>query len=94
MLFTFTGACELLNRLEEVHIRAAQGSGDDYLSVLVKMTKGGGEQEALLKLRTVRVALARYFARCAVIDVGGKETFGSSTRFSSRTIGSSHHAIV
>ena len=73
MLFTSAGACLLLHRLEEIHIRASQGSGDDYISVLARMANVGSEKEGLLRLRPVRLALARYFARCAVIGVGGKD---------------------
>jgi nuclear pore complex protein Nup85 len=62
----------LLQKLEEISIRTAQGSGDDYLSVLRRTTKGGGEKDALGRLKAVRLALARYFARCTVIGVGGK----------------------
>jgi nuclear pore complex protein Nup85 len=62
----------LLQKLEEIFIRTSQGSGDDYLSVLRRTTKSGGDKEALERLKTVRVALARYFARCTIIGVGGK----------------------
>jgi nuclear pore complex protein Nup85 len=94
MHFSTAGACELLHRLEEVQMRASQGSGQDYLSVLVKVVRVGSEQEALLRLRIVRVALARYLARCAVIDVGGKDAFGVPSRFSGRAHGGVAHAIV
>lgn len=63
---------ELLKKLEEVLIRAEQGSGEDYLAVLIRSIKGGGEKEALNRLKMVRLGLARYFARCTVIGVGGK----------------------
>lgn len=72
MLFSYSGACQLLRRLEEIFIRAEQGSGTDYLDVLMRTMKNAGEKEALNRLKTVRLSLARYFARCTVIDVGGK----------------------
>ncbi|KAF5369464.1 hypothetical protein D9758_002731 [Tetrapyrgos nigripes] len=66
LLFSTSDAAELLKKLEEISIRASQGSGDDYLSVLVRTIKGGGEKDALERLKVVRLALARYFARCTV----------------------------
>lgn len=71
LLFPPSGASELLRRLEEVFVRTSQGSGDDYLRVLTKMIKGGGEKEALERLKVVRLALARYFARCTFSGIGG-----------------------
>jgi nuclear pore complex protein Nup85 len=62
----------LLQKLEEIFIRAEQGSGDDYLPVFMRTMKTGSEKEALNRLKTARLALARYFARCTVIGVGGK----------------------
>ena len=72
LLFSYAGALELLQRLQEIFIRAEQGSGDDYLAILTRTIKGGDEKEALNRLKTVRLQLARYFARCTVIGVGGK----------------------
>lgn len=72
LLFSYSGACQLLRRLEEIFIRAEQGSGSDYMGVLMRTMKDGGEKEALNRLQPVRLSLARYFARCTVIDVGGK----------------------
>jgi len=72
LLFPYSGACELLQKLEEIFIRAEQGSGDDYLPVFMRTMKTGSEKEALNRLKTARLALARYFARCTVIGVGGK----------------------
>ncbi|THV00805.1 hypothetical protein K435DRAFT_776286 [Dendrothele bispora CBS 962.96] len=66
LLFASSDAAELLSKLEEISIRASQGSGDDYLSVLTRTIKGGGEKEALERLKVVRLALARYFARCTI----------------------------
>lgn len=68
--------------MEEVHIRASQGSGEDYLAILMKIVRTGtgkgvgSEKDALNKLKSVRLALAKYFARCGVIGVGGKDTIG------------------
>lgn len=62
----------MLQKLEEIFIRAEQGCGDDYLAVFMRMIKARPEKDALNRLKTVRLALARYFARCTVIGVGGK----------------------
>lgn len=72
LLFPYSDACKLLQKLEEIFIEAEQGSGNDYLSVFMRVIKIGPEIEALNRLITVRLALARYFARCTVIGVGGK----------------------
>lgn len=72
MPFEVTEVFELLRRLEEVQTRTAQGSGPEYLSALMCQTQKGGEPEALRQLESVRLALARYFARCSVLAVGGK----------------------
>ncbi|RDB15810.1 Nuclear pore complex protein Nup85 [Hypsizygus marmoreus] len=68
LLFSSSGASELLRKLEEVFVRTSQGAGDDYLSVLMRTMKGGGEKEALDRLKIVRLALARYFARCTTVQ--------------------------
>jgi nuclear pore complex protein Nup85 len=72
LLFSYAGALELLQRLQEIFTRTEQGSGDDYLAILIRTIKAGGEREALNRLKAVRLELARYFARCTVIGVGGK----------------------
>lgn len=72
MPFDVSEVYELLRRLEEVQTRTTQGSGSDYLSVLVSQYPKDGEIEALRQLDTVRLALARYFARCSVLAVGGR----------------------
>jgi nuclear pore complex protein Nup85 len=72
MPFDVTEVFELLRRLEEVQTRAAQGSGPEYLGALMYQLQKGGEREALRQLESVRLALARYFARCSVLAVGGK----------------------
>ncbi|RPD64507.1 hypothetical protein L226DRAFT_559644 [Lentinus tigrinus ALCF2SS1-7] len=71
MLFTSNDACLLIQKLEEIHIRVAQGNGDDYLAVLSRVVKGG-EKHALQQLQAVRLSLARYYARCGAIGVGGR----------------------
>ncbi|KAF9077929.1 Nup85 nucleoporin-domain-containing protein [Rhodocollybia butyracea] len=69
-------AIELLRKLEEICMRSSQGSGEDYLPVLVRTMKGGGgEKEALERLKTVRLAIARYIARCTT-TLGGMRHFG------------------
>jgi len=72
MPFEVLEVFELLRRLEELQTRAAQGSGPEYLSALIRQLGNGGEREALRQLESVRLALARYFARCSVLAVGGK----------------------
>ncbi|KAJ6591607.1 Nup85 nucleoporin-domain-containing protein [Mycena vulgaris] len=69
LLFSASGAAELLSKLEEIFTRSSQGSGGDYLDVLARTIRGGGHKEALARLNTVRLALARYFARSAVLSV-------------------------
>jgi nuclear pore complex protein Nup85 len=74
MLITVEEAYELLRHLEEVHIHAEQGSGADYLGALELIMRGGDQDSgkaqdtnnALRQLQVVRLALARYLARCSV----------------------------
>jgi nuclear pore complex protein Nup85 len=61
----------LLQKLEEIFLASSQGAGDDYLAILICAIGGRGEKEALERLKTVRLALAHYFARCLVLGVGG-----------------------
>ncbi|KAF8892121.1 nucleoporin Nup85-like protein [Infundibulicybe gibba] len=68
LLFPSSGALELLSRLDEIFTRTSQGCGVDYLAILMKTTKMRGEKEALERLKIVRLALAKYFARCAIIS--------------------------
>jgi len=68
LLFSTAGATELLSKLEEIFTRSSQGSGGDYLDILTRTIKGGGHKEALDRLKIVRLALARYFARSAVLS--------------------------
>ncbi|KAF7356620.1 Nuclear pore complex protein Nup85 [Mycena venus] len=69
LLFSASGAAELLGKLEEIFVRSSQGSGSDYLDILTRTIPGGGHKAALDRLKTVRLALARYFARSAVLSV-------------------------
>ncbi|EIW58253.1 uncharacterized protein TRAVEDRAFT_123029 [Trametes versicolor FP-101664 SS1] len=71
MFFTSEDACLLMQRLESIHIMAGQGCSDDYLPVLCRVTKRG-EKHALQRLEVVRLSLARYYARCGAIGVGGR----------------------
>lgn len=66
LLFSSADAIELLRKLEEITIRSSQGSGEDYLMVLIRTIRGGGMKDALERLKTVRLAIARYLARCTV----------------------------
>jgi nuclear pore complex protein Nup85 len=66
LLISNQGTIELLRKIEEISIRSSQGSGRDYLSVLQRVMPGAGETEALDRLKTVRLALARYIARCTI----------------------------
>lgn len=72
MLFSTEDARVLLRKLEEICSRSAQGAGSDYLSVLARTTKNKDEKLALQRLQVVRLALAKYYARCGVIGVGGR----------------------
>ena len=72
MLFSPEDACILLRRLEEICSRTAQGGGSDYLSVLTRTTKNKDEKQALQRLQIIRLALAKYYARCGVVGVGGQ----------------------
>lgn len=75
MVLTQDEAYELLRHLEEIYIRAEQGSGADYLGALDRIMQGseaaGADrvvdvESALAQLQVVRLAIARYLARCAV----------------------------
>jgi nuclear pore complex protein Nup85 len=65
-----------MRKLEEIHIRTTQGSGADYLSIITRV-KAGGEKEALRQLQFVRLALTQYYARCALVGVGGKDDYNT-----------------
>lgn len=75
MLYSSSGAVELIKRLEEVHLRASQGSGDAYLSILM-VTMGSNEAEALQRLKSARLTLAKYYAKCTMV-AGGHDIKGS-----------------
>ncbi|KAI0048718.1 hypothetical protein FA95DRAFT_1594946 [Auriscalpium vulgare] len=77
MLFTSFGAVQLLKKLEEVLTRSAQGSGEEYLSVLVKTMQGATEKEAIYRLKAARLVLAKYYARCTMIPIGGRDVLVS-----------------
>ncbi|KAJ7583127.1 Nup85 nucleoporin-domain-containing protein [Mycena floridula] len=66
LLFPISGVFELMRKMDEISIRTSQGSGEDYLTIMTKTVRGGSEKEALDRLKTVRLALARYIARSAV----------------------------
>ncbi|KJA25724.1 hypothetical protein HYPSUDRAFT_134002 [Hypholoma sublateritium FD-334 SS-4] len=66
LLFSSSAASLLLQRLEDIFTRTSQGAGADYLSVLTRVIKSKSEREAVDQLKTVRIALARYFARSLV----------------------------
>ncbi|GLB43373.1 putative nup85 Nucleoporin [Lyophyllum shimeji] len=65
LLFSSSETTELMRKLEEVFVRTSQGAGYEYISVLKRTVKGEGE--ALERLKLVRLALARYFARFLVL---------------------------
>ncbi|KAH9888788.1 Nup85 nucleoporin-domain-containing protein [Cubamyces lactineus] len=69
--FTSTDACLLIQKLEEIQIAVVQGAAEDYLPILCRVTKRG-EKHALQRLEVVRLSLARYYARCGAIGVGGR----------------------
>ena len=76
MLYSSSGAVELIKRLEEVHLRASQGSGDAYLSILMVTMGGSNEAEALQRLKSARLTLTKYYAKCTMI-AGGHDIKGS-----------------
>ncbi|KAL4250471.1 Nuclear pore complex protein Nup85 [Abortiporus biennis] len=78
MLFTSAEAGMLLHKLEEIFTLTSYGLGSDYLPVFMKVLKNSDEKYALQRLQIVRLALAKYFARCGVIGAGGK--YGSGLR--------------
>ena len=61
-----------MRKVEEIALQTSQGSGTDYLTVLARSIRNGDEKQALQRIQIVRLALTRYYARCGVIDVGGK----------------------
>ena len=64
LLFSSSDVVELLRKLNEIFVRTSQGAGGDYLRVMIRSLKSGGEQEALDRLKLVRLALAKYYGRC------------------------------
>ena len=71
LLFSTEDARVLLGKLEEVCTRSAQGGGADYLGVLARTMKND-VRLAAQRMQVVRLALAKYYARCGVIGVGGR----------------------
>ena len=47
-------------------LRASQGDGDEYLSILARVLNSGGQKEALRRVDLLRLALARFLARSAL----------------------------
>ena len=70
LMFTAREASLLIQKLEEITVGTMQGAGSDYLPILVRMLKNGDEAKALQRLQIVRLALARYYAKCGVIVSG------------------------
>lgn len=83
LLISAEEAYELLRHLEEIYIRAEQGSGDDYLGALEKIMARNSDassgieetdqqrrtENALQQLEVVRLTLARYLARCCTAGI-------------------------
>lgn len=63
-----TGVSLLLQKLEEVNMMTAQGSGEDYLTILSRVLNVSSVNDALRQLDTLRLALARYYARCTLAN--------------------------
>ena len=78
LFLTTIEAYELLRHLEDIYIHAEQGLGHEYLGALELIIHGeqdpskdakvlnGSVGNALQQLQIVRLALARYLARCTV----------------------------
>jgi len=78
LFLTTIEAYELLRHLEDIYIHAEQGLGHEYLGALELIMHGeqdpskdakvlnGSVGNALQQLQIVRLALARYLARCTV----------------------------
>lgn len=73
-LFSYASACTLLRDLDEIISRTAQGAGEDYLKILESKLQIDGQKDSQKQLQLVRFALAKYFARCAMIGTGGTQT--------------------
>lgn len=63
-----TASCLLLQRLEEVRMMSAQGNEEDYLGILARVLNISNTGDALRQLDTLRLALARYYARCTLAN--------------------------
>lgn len=75
-------ALVLLQKLEDILTAVNQGAEDDYLSLYRRLVasrrqqqpgtgKDAKDQDTLNPLGTVRLFLAQYFARCAVLGRQG-----------------------
>ncbi|KAI8985581.1 Nup85 nucleoporin-domain-containing protein [Trametes punicea] len=73
LFFSSNDACLLIQKLEEIHIAVGEGARDDYLPVLCRVTRRG-EKHALQRLEIVRLSLAKYYAKCGAIGVGGRSS--------------------
>ncbi|KAG6332234.1 hypothetical protein ID866_6855 [Astraeus odoratus] len=67
--------CDAMDLLEydEIVSRTGQGAGGHYLKNLEARLQVVGQQDVQKQLQLVRLALAKYFARCAMIGTGGTE---------------------
>lgn len=72
LVFRSDEVCELLGRLEVLQSRVQNGYSAEYLGVLAQMGAGERERQAARRLDVVRLSLARYYARCGSIGVGGR----------------------
>lgn len=66
LFFTQSQANLLLKKLHEVTLWSNQGCEDDYLGILARILKVSGSKDALKRLDILRLAFARYFARCTL----------------------------
>jgi len=72
LIFRADEVCELIGRLEVLSSRVQNGYGSEYLGVLMRIANSDVEQQAYKRLEIVRLSLARYYARCGQIGVGGR----------------------
>lgn len=71
-MFRSEEICELLGRLEVLQSRVQNGYSAESLGVLTKIGHGDRAVLAAKRLEVVRLSLARYYARCTTIGVGGR----------------------
>ncbi|KZW00006.1 hypothetical protein EXIGLDRAFT_723166 [Exidia glandulosa HHB12029] len=72
LVFRSDEICELLGRLEVLQSRVQNGYSAESLGVLAKIGQGDRTRLATKRLEVVRLSLARYYARCGSIGVGGR----------------------